>query len=200
MSEIIQGTSEWLQIRCGKVTASKIGHVLAKKDTQKYRDYLTVIVLETLTGKPCQEGFNSKDMEWGTEQEPFARIAYEMKSGNMVQQVGFIQHPEIERAGASPDGLIDEDGMVEIKCPKSSTHLDTIITGKIPNEYQNQMLWQMECSGRKWVDYVSFDPRCPNRLQLFIKRFERDDERNEAIKKAVKEILNQVDEMIIKLK
>jgi len=199
-TDIVQGTDKWKAIRCGRVTASKIGDAKAGKDTQRYRDYLTQLVLETLTGKPVEEGFTSKSMEWGTENEPFARIAYEMKTGNMVEQVGFIIHPEIERSGASPDGLIDEDGMVEIKCPKSSTHLDTIITGKIPSEYQYQMLWQMECSGRKWVDFVSYDPRCPENLKLFVKRFERDEDTIEKIKKSVKDILKEVDDMILKLK
>jgi len=199
-TDIVQGSPEWFQIRCRKVTASRIGDVLAKKETARYRDYLTELVLETLTGKPCDEGFTSKAMEWGTENEPFARIAYEMKTGNMVEQVGFIIHPEIERSGASPDGLIDDDGMVEIKCPKSLTHLDTIITEKIPAEYRYQMLWQMDCSGRKWVDFVSYDPRCPENLKLFVKRFERDEEEISKIKKAVEDILKDVDEMIFKLK
>lgn len=198
---MIQGSEEWLTARCGFVGASKINDVMAKIKTgeaEVRRKYRRQVVAERLTGIPS-ESFSNGYMQWGIDTEPFARAAYEMHSGLMVDQVGFIRHPDILFSGASPDGLVESDGLVEIKCPKTETHLDYVVQGKAPSEYQNQMLWQMECTGRQWCDFASFDPRLPSHMQLFVVRFYRDQERIDEIKKEVIRFLDEVEETIAKL-
>lgn len=204
MSDIQQGTDEWLLARCGFVGASRINDVMAKgrtagSESETRKKYKRQIVAERISGVPS-ENFTNGYMQWGTENEPFARAAYEIVSGCMVDQVGFILHPEIKYTGASPDGLIDTDGLVEIKCPKTETHIDYALQGTPPTEYQNQMLWQMECTGRKWCDFVSFDPRLPESMRIFVVRFHRDDERIAVIKKEVLKFLDEVDETISKIR
>jgi putative phage-type endonuclease len=172
-----QGTDEWFNARIGKVTASRVSDLMAKTKTgySASRDnYMAQLVCENLT-KTKAEGFTNAAMEWGTEQEPFARAAYEAKTGVMVEEVGFVPHPLIEWAGASPDGLVGPDGLVEIKCPNTATMIDTLLTGKVPGKYNIQMQFQMACTGRHWCDYVVFDPRMPAKAQLFVKRVFRDD-------------------------
>jgi putative phage-type endonuclease len=137
-------------------------------------NYMAQLVCENIT-KTKADGFTNAAMEWGTEQEPFARAAYEAKTGVMVEEVGFVPHPLIEWAGASPDGLVGPDGLVEIKCPNTATMIDTLLTGKVPGKYNIQMQFQMACTGRHWCDYVVFDPRMPAKAQLFVKRVFRDD-------------------------
>lgn len=197
-----QGSAEWLQSRAGKVTASRIADVMAKIKTGEAasrRDYKAQIVAEILTGKPQEDGFTNSAMQWGTEQEPFARSAYEVAMDLMVDTVGLVLHPAIDRAAASPDGLAG-DGLLEIKCPKTATHLQYLLAGVAPAQYQMQMLWQMACTERAWCDFVSFDPRLPEDLQLLIVRFERDDKRIAEIETEVKLFLSEVDETIAKLK
>ncbi len=138
----------------------------------------------------------SAAMQWGTEQEKFARAEYELACDWTVDEIGIVLHPTIERGAASPDGLVSTNGLVEIKCPKTATHLQTLIDKKQPRQYENQMLWQMACTGREWVDFVSYDPRLPEDLQLFVHRFDRDDKRIEEIEAAVTQFLSEVDEMI----
>jgi putative phage-type endonuclease len=195
-----QGTPEWLAARAGKVTASRINDVMAAKTTAAYRDYRAQIVAEILTGVPQESGFVNDYMRWGTEQEKFARAEYEMFCAWTVDEVGLVLHPTIEQGAASPDGLVSADGLVEIKCPKTSTHLQTLVDKKQPRQYENQMLWQMACTGRQWCDFVSYDPRLPEDLQLFVHRFDRDQERIDAIEEAVKQFLTEVTEMIDKIK
>lgn len=191
-----QGSPEWLAARAGKVTASRINDVMAAKSTAAYRDYRAQIVAEILTGQPQESGFTNAAMQWGTEQEKFARVEYEMLCNWTVDEVGLVLHPTIEQGAASPDGLVSTDGLVEIKCPKTSTHLQTLIDKKQPRQYENQMLWQMACTGRQWCDFVSYDPRLPDDLQLFVHRFDRDEKRIEEIEAAVKQFLTEVTEMI----
>jgi len=201
--EIAQGTPEWLAARAGRVTASKIPDVMAKIKTGEAatrRDYRAQIIAEILTGQPQGDTFTNEAMRWGTEQEPFARAAYEMASGFMVDQVGFVLHPTIERAGASPDGIVDMDGLVEIKCPKTATHIQYRLDKSVPTQYQPQMLWQMACTGAAWCDFVSFDPRLPDDLQLFVVRFNRDQARIDAMEAEVVAFLAEVDETISKLR
>jgi putative phage-type endonuclease len=193
---IMQGTPEWLAARAGKVTASRISDVMAAKTTAAYRDYKAQIVAEILTGVPQESGFVNDYMRWGTEQEKFARAEYEMFCAWTVDEVGLVPHPTIEQGAASPDGFVSTDGLVEIKCPKTSTHLQTLVDKKQPRQYENQMLWQMACTGRQWCDFVSYDPRLPEDLQLFVHRFDRDQERIDAIEEAVKQFLTEVNEMI----
>lgn len=191
-----QGSLEWLAARAGKVTASRINDVMASKTTAAYRDYRAQIVAEILTGQPQESGFTNAAMQWGTEQEKFARAEYELACDWTVDEIGIVLHPTIERGAASPDGLVSTNGLVEIKCPKTATHLQTLIDKKQPRQYENQMLWQMACTGREWCDFVSYDPRLPDDLQLFVHRFDRDDKRIEEIETAVTQFLSEVDEMI----
>lgn len=195
MSEILQRTPEWFELRLGKVTASRIGDLMAKTRSgysASRANYMTELAIQRLTGT-VEQGFTSPAMLWGTEQESNARNAYSFFTDNEVNEIAFINHPTIEQAGASPDGLVGDDGLVEIKCPNSATHLDTLLTGKINNKYILQMQWQMACSGRKWCDFVSFDPRFPEDLKIFIKRVERDDKLIAEITAEVKKFLAELD-------
>ena len=198
-----QGSPEWLEARAGKVTASRIADVLAKVKTGEAagrRDYRAQMVAEILTGRPQESGFMNDAMRWGTEQEPYARAAYECQAGVLVDQVGMVLHPSIERGAASPDGLVDPDGLVEIKCPNTATHLDYLLDGTVPAKYQPQMLWQMACTGRDWCDFVSFDPRLPEDLQLFVARFQRDQARIDAMEAEVRAFLVEVEETVSRLR
>ena len=195
-----QGTPEWLAERAGKVTASMVSAVLAKPETAGYRDYQAQLVAEVLTGKPQGSDYTNAHMAFGTDMEPLARSAYEAETGFSVDEVGFCQHPTIERAGASPDGLVGDSGLVEIKCPKVATHLAYLIAGVVPVGYRNQMMWQMACTGRDWCDFASFRPDLPEHLQLFIVRFKRYPERITQLEAAVVAFLDTVDKMINQLK
>ena len=156
-----QRSSEWFAARLGKVTASRIADVVARIKTgygASRQTYMNQLLDELMTGRK-QDGFSNAAMQWGIETEPQARAAYEILTGNEVTEVGFVVHPTIDQAGASPDGLVGDDGMVEIKCPNTGTHRDFLLTGKIPKRYFLQMQWQMACCQRQWCDFVSFDPR-----------------------------------------
>jgi len=197
----IQGSPEWFAERLGKVTASRIADIMATTKTgpsASRANYLAQLVAERLTGT-VQESYTNEAMKWGTETEPLARAHYEIKHGVMVDQAGFISHPEIELAGCSPDGIVGQ-GLVEIKCPNTATHIDTLLKKQAPAKYIFQMQWQMECCGALWCDFVSFDPRMPENLALFVTRVERDDDKIAEIKKAVLLFLNDVDSTIEKLK
>jgi len=196
----IQGTPEWFAERAGKVTASMISNVLMKPETAGFRDYQAQLVAEILTGKPQGSDFTSAAMQFGSETEPLARSAYEAETGFSVDEVGFCQHPAIERSGASPDGLVGNSGLVEIKCPKVATHLAYLIADVVPAAYKNQMMWQMACTGRDWCDFVSFRPDLPEHLQLFIVRFKRDPARILELETAVIAFLDGVDKMLSQLK
>ena len=172
-----QRTDEWFAARLGKVTASRVSDVVARTKTgyaASRANYMAELVCERLTGRKA-ESYSNAAMEWGVEQEPHARAAYEAREGVMVTEVGFVDHPRVPSSGASPDGLVGDDGCVEIKCPNTATHLDFWLDEAIPAKYINQMQWQMACTGRAWCDFVSFDPRLPPHLQLFVKRVLRDD-------------------------
>lgn len=203
MIEIEQRTDDWFAARLGKVTASSLYKVLAKTKTGYGADrgnYMTQLVLERVTGNKA-ESYTNASMQWGIDQEPFARAAYEASRGVMVDEVGFIPHPTIEAAGASPDGLVGDDGMVEIKCPDSKTALecwlsDTPVEGK----YFAQMQWQMRCADRSWCDYVVFDPRMPTKAQLFVIRVQRDDEWLTVAEAEVVKFLAEVDAKVAALK
>lgn len=195
---MMQGTQEWFAARLGKVTASRIRDVVAKIKTGEAaarRDYRIQLVTERLTGQK-EEGYTSPEMQWGTDNEPLARAAYEAETGNLVTEVGMIDHPTIDMTGASPDGLVGAEGMLEIKCPKTATHLQTLMEGSAPTQYIPQMQWQMACTGRQWVDFVSYDPRLPEQYQLFIVRVQRDNEIIANIEKEVVAFLQEVDATI----
>ena len=198
---IEQGTPEWFAQRLGKVTASRIKDVMAKGKTGEATTratYRAQLVAERLSGKVA-EGFTTASMKWGTDCEPLARAAYEAETGNLVTEVAMIEHPTIKMAGASPDGLIGKEGGIEVKCPETKTHIDTILSDKAPSEYVLQMQWQMACAGMKWVDFISFDPRMPSDMQLFVKRVERDEAKIAEIENEVKKFLTEVEQTIEKL-
>ena len=199
MSE--QGSEEWLQERLGCLTASRMADVLATTKTgpsASRKNYLAQLIAERMTGK-AQASFKSPAMDWGTEQEPFARAEYEIATGNFVDQCGFILHPAIEWCGASPDGLCQDDGLVEIKAPNTATHIEYLLAGEPPAKYRPQMLLQLACSGRKWCDFVSYDPRMPEAHRLFVVRFEPKPSDIEATENAAREFLAEVQSVIDKL-
>jgi putative phage-type endonuclease len=156
------------------------------------------LVCERMTQKVA-ESYSNSAMAWGTETEPLARAAYEVKTGLTVDQVGFVDHPTISMTGASPDGLVGESGMIEIKCPNTATHIDTLLSSKVPTKYLTQMTWQMCCTGRHWTDFVSYDPRLPENLQLFIKRVEYDPKYASELEQEVIRFLDEVDGKIKQL-
>ena len=174
---IQQGTAEWFAARAGKVTASRMADVMARTKTgygAGRANYMAELICERLTGAKT-EGFTSAAMQWGTETEPQARAAYEFIADAEVEETGFHIHPSIDGLGASPDGLVGSEGLLEIKCPNTATHLETLLTETIPKKYVLQMQTQMACTGRAWCDFMSFDPRLPAELQAWIKRVDRDD-------------------------
>ena len=191
-----QGSPEWFAARLGKVTGSRIGDVLS---TGVGRDnYMAQLIVERLTGQPI-EMYSNSAMQWGTDTEPYARAAYEIKKGVLVDEVGSIPHPSIPMAAASPDGLVGDDGLVEIKCPNTSTHIDTLLGAKIKTGYLYQMQFQMVCTGRKWCDFVSFDPRMEESLQLHIRHVPVDPTTVTKIENGVRKFLEELDDKIKKL-
>lgn len=170
--DCIQGTPEWHAARAGRVTASRISDLMAKTKTgwgASRANYMAELVAERLTGTVA-EGFTNAAMKHGTETEPLARNAYQFFADAEVTEVGFVIHPTIDASGCSPDGLVGDDGMTEIKCPNTATHIETLLGGGIPDKYIKQMQWQMRCCERAWCDFISFDPRLPTRMQLFVQR------------------------------
>lgn len=198
---IEQGTPEWFAQRLGKVTASRVADVIAKTKTgysASRENYMAELALERITGAR-QESFQNDAMRWGTETEPLARAAYEALTDELVEEVAMIPHPTIAMAGASPDGLIGKTGMLEIKCPNSSTHIQTLVGGKPAGKYVTQMMWQMACTGRQWCDFVSFDPRFPEHLQLFCVRVMRDDVLIKSMENEVIKFLEELGAMVDQL-
>lgn len=196
-----QRSPDWFKARLGKVTASRVADVVAKTKSgvsASRTNYLAQLICERLT-ETVAEGYTSVEMQWGTDQEPYARAAYSAKVGELVEEVGFIDHPTISGAGASPDGLVAE-GLVEIKCANTSTALDWILSGKPPTKYITQMQWQMACTNRPWCDFVSYDPRLPENLRLLVIRVDRDDDRIKELEQEVKEFLQELDDKVNKLK
>jgi putative phage-type endonuclease len=197
-----QRTEEWFKARLGKVTASKVADVMAKTKTgvsASRANYLSDLVVERLTRQQA-EFYQNDAMQWGTDTEPQARMAYEAHKKVLVDEEGFIDHPSIANFGCSPDGLIGVDGLIEIKCPNSKTHIDTLLSGKAPSKYIPQMQTQMAVTGRQYCDFVSFDPRLPEDLQLFIVRVDRDNEYITKLEEEVVAFLNEVEETVTKLK
>ena len=198
IKDIEQGTEEWLELRFGWITASKFKDVLAGGAGKTRRAYMYQIASEAITGERI-ETFSNEYMEWGTKTEPQARSMYELRSGNRVEEVSFIRHDTI-KAGCSPDGLIDDDGMIEIKCPKTSTQIETFLGGKMPTGHNAQVQGQMWVSGRKWCDFVSFDPRINGAASYLCVRVNRDDEYIQKLETAVVLFEKELNELLIKLK
>jgi putative phage-type endonuclease len=179
IDDLEQGSRDWLAMRAGCCTSSRLNDALAKlkdpkKESAARATYRKELVIERLTGR-ATEHYVSTPMMWGTEQEPLARAEYEIQTGLEVKQIGLAVHPRIKWFAASTDGLVGDDGILEIKCLNSINHLDILLSGKIPEEYHWQMLGGMACAERQWCDFVSFDSRLPDDLRLFVKRFHRDD-------------------------
>jgi len=197
-----QRTSEWHEQRLGKVTASAISKVMAKlKDGRPGADrsnYMAQLVCERLTGSPT-EGFTNAAMQRGTEIEPQARAIYSFHTGNEVDEVGFIDHPTIAMSGASPDGLIGTNGLVEIKCPNSATHIATLRGEPIERKYVLQMQWQMACCERDWCDFASFDDRLPDEMALHVQRVGRDDKLIADMQAEVEAFLAELDATVADL-
>ena len=196
-----QRTDEWFKSRLGKVTASRVTDVMARTKAgwgAGRANYMAQLISERLTGEQ-QSSFSNAAMQWGTDTEPQARAAYTLITGRTVEEVGFVDHPAIEMSGASPDGLVGDSGLVEIKCPNTATHLETLITGAVPTKYRKQMLWQMACTGRAWCDFASFDPRVPFEMQLFVQRVELDPADLAETEAAVREFLAETAAKITEL-
>jgi putative phage-type endonuclease len=199
---IIQGSDEWFAQRIGQVTASRLNDVMATLksggEAATRKNYRAQIIAERLTGAKA-DSFTNAAMQWGTDNEPIARANYEVLYGVDVDQVGFVRHPLIAKTGASPDGLIGDDGLIEIKCPNTATHIEYLLAGIPPFDYRNQMLWQMECTGRKWCEFVSYDPRMPDDMQLFVVRYMLDEDKMKELRSGVLKFLDEVDEVMEKL-
>lgn len=197
-----QGTPEWFAARCGKVTASKLGDLTAR--TAKgwgagRANYMAQLAAERLTGN-IAESYSNAAMQWGSDHEAEAARVYSFERGIALQPISFVLHPSIDMAGASPDRLAGDDGLVEIKCPNTATHIATLLGGGIDGKYIKQMQWQMRCTDREWCDFVSFDPRMPVELQLYVSRVSRDEKMIGELESAVLTFLYELDDMVSKLR
>lgn len=189
-----QRTDEWFAARVGKVTASRIADVCARTKTgwgASRKNYMAELVAERLTGVRV-EGFTNAAMQWGTDMEPEARATYEFFTNASVEPASFVKHPTIGDTGASPDGYVGVDGLVEIKCPITATHIETLLSGSVAGKYITQIQWQMACTGRLWTDFVSYDPRMPATMSTFIKRVPRDPEMIASLEADVVEFLAEL--------
>jgi len=198
---IEQRSDAWHQQRLGRVTASRVADVIAKTKSgysASRENYMAQIICERITGKVA-DSFTNAAMLHGVEQEPFARAAYELSKDVMVEEVGFVPHPNILMAGASPDGFVGVNGLVEIKCPNTATMIETLLTKKCPQKYFTQIQFQLACTDRVFCDYVVFDPRMPKHLQLFVTRIERDEDYIAHIEEEIQTFLAEVDEKITQL-
>lgn len=196
--EIIQGSAEWKAQRLGRVTASRVADVIAKTKTgwgASRANYMAQLIAERLTGE-VQESYTNAAMQWGLDTEAHAREAYEFRTDAEVRSIGFVNHPTILMSGASPDGLVGDVGLVEIKCPNTATHIETLIDREVATKYLTQMQWQMACTARSWCDFVSFDPRMPESMRLSIMRVHRDDTRISELEDCVREFLIEIDRKV----
>lgn len=203
-AELIQGTPEWKAARCGSLGASQIAEALAKARSGPgwgvgRANVMAALIAERLTGQPS-ETYVSGPMQWGTDTEAQAREAYCFKTDAEIETVGLVRHPAITGAHASPDGLVNADGLVEIKCPNTATHLDTLLGASVPGKYVMQAQWQMACTGRLWCDLVSFDPRLPAEMQLWLRRIERDDGEIARLEAEVRTFLAELDAKLGRLR
>jgi len=196
-----QRTDEWFAARLGKVTASRVADVIATTKTgysASRANYMAQLVVERMTGKQT-ESYTNAAMEWGTNTEPLARAAYEAEKGLLVDETGLVDHPSIPMSGASPDGLVGDDGLIEIKCPNTATHIENLLSKSVDKKYITQMQWQMACTGRKWCDFVSFDPRMGEGLQMVVIRVDRDEDYIQMLETEIKKFLGEVESKIKQL-
>lgn len=198
VDDLIQGSPSWFAERLGKVTASRVSDVIARTKSgpaASRKNYMAELVAERLTGKTA-DSYTNAAMKHGIDTEPQARAAYAFFRDAEVGEVGFVDHPRIPMTGASPDGLVGGDGLIEIKCPNTATHIDTLLSKSISDKHRVQMAWQMTCTGRAWVDFVSFDPRLPENLQLFVQRVHRNPALIDELEEAVTEFLAELDQTV----
>ena len=201
MNEIIQGSDEWKQLRLGKVTASRVADMVARTKSgygASRANYAAQLIAERLTGQPAESYVNAA-MQHGTDTEPEARNAYEFYQGVTVEQVAFVPHPTIADAGCSPDGLVGDKGQIEIKCPMTATHLDTLLGQSTPARYIDQIQFQLSCTGRQWCDFISYDPRLPENMRLFVRRVARDDKRIAELEAEAVAFLGEIEARIVQL-
>lgn len=200
--DIEQRTEEWYAARCGSLGASALGDMMAKtkdgKPAASRANLRAKLVIERLTGVQ-EDSFKSAAMQHGIDMEDAARMAYEARTGVFVTQTGLHTHPEIKGTHASPDGLVGDEGLIEIKCPNSATHIDTLKSKKVPTKYLYQMQWQMRCTDRLWCDFVSFDDRLPENLQMFLVRIHRDDKQIAILEDEVRKFLAEVEDDVLAL-
>ena len=197
-----QRSPEWFAARLGKVTASRVADIVAKTKTgysTSRANYMSELIVERLTGS-VTDFYQNSAMLWGTNTEPLARAAYEVLAGELVEDIGFVPHPTIQMSGASPDGLIGDAGLLEVKCPNTSTHIETVLSQEAPAKYITQMQWQMACTGREYCDFVSFDPRLPAEMSIFVRRVPRDDVLIKSLEEEVSKFLAEIDEKIATIK
>ena len=197
-----QRSAEWFAARLGKATASKIADLMATTKSgpaASRANYAAQLVAERLTGEPA-ESFTSPAMQWGTDTEAEARAAYCFFRDAEVVEVGFVDHPTVPNSGASPDGLVGTDGLLELKCPNTATHIATLTGKSVPGKYVKQIMWQMACTGRQWCDFASYDPRLPESMRLIVIRLHRDDAMIAEIEAAVTTFLSEVDETVASLR
>ena len=201
MIEEPQGSEAWIKARLGKVTASRVADVIARTKTgwgTSRANYMAELIAERLTGEPADSYVNAA-MQRGIEMEPEASAAYAFRKDVEITEVGFIQHPKIIMAGASPDSLVGTDGLIEVKCPNVATHIDTLLGEPTPAKYVTQMMFQLACTGRQWCDFVSYDPRLPEAMRLFVQRVSRDDNRIAELEIEVCKFLTELDEKMAEL-
>jgi len=197
ISDIDQSSDDWLVLRMGFVTASRFKDVMAKGAGKTRKSYMVEIASEIITGQR-EEKFNSSYMEWGTETEPQARAMYELETGYKVDEIAFAHFDDV-KIGCSPDGLIGDDGLVEFKCPKTTTQIETYLSGKMPAGHKAQVQGQLWVMERQWCDFVSFDPRINGVSGYFMQRIERDDEYIEQLGIECDVFIKELNEMIEKL-
>ena len=197
ISDIIQGSDEWIELRAGKITASRLGDVMTGGKGKTRTAYMHQLAAEIITGE-IQETFKSKDMEWGNECEPQARSMYEFATGNTVEEVGFILVSEW--FGVSPDGLVTPNGLLEIKCPRTTTQIERYLTGKFPSTYKAQVQGQLLASEREWCDFVSFDPRIQGKAQYFEVRVYRDEDYIKTLNDSINRFVDDLQSLLVKLR
>lgn len=198
---LIQGSAEWRQARCGSLGASRVADALAKTKSgwgASRANLMAELIAERLTGVPADNYANAA-MQWGTATEPDARAAYEFRHDIDVGLVGIVRHPVIAMTHASPDGLVGEDGLIEIKCPSTATHIETLLGASVPGKYLTQIQWQLACTRRAWCDFVSYDPRLPEEHRLFVQRVPRDEKQIEELEREVETFLAEVDHKLSRI-
>lgn len=199
ITDIEQGTDDWLLLRNGKITSSKISDIMAKGDGKTRDKYRIQLAIERITGKPAGNTFKSAAMKRGNEHEPLAREHYEFVNDVDVQQVAFVLHQTLSNAGASPDGLVGDDGLLEIKCPDQSTHIEYLLSKKVPGKYLLQIQWQLACTKRLWCDFMTYSHDLPIHLRAMAIRVHRDEQKINELERAAIQFDNEIETLIKQL-